>query len=199
MKEVVVLVIFLGSCTAYAQKVTDDLMSKKIEESRYDTSKDHFNSHRILYRDITRKSVVDFVSWCFSGNRVKKSMMVFKLNGLKEIFDECFNELNQLKCTESSESHSCKLKLRFLERKQQAELLQKILKDYPITEKGITAPRENNSQVCKNQMKQAEDNPSERICFQALVTMLCHTGEAFTARNSCVANDLVQLGWKRVH
>jgi len=204
-----IVILSLFSFTSHSESMTDDLMSKEIDKTKYDISKDHFNSHRLLYRHMARSGVKEFVFWCFSGARIKNKESAFILSGLESVFKECFSELTKLKCPQSDSSSSCILKRSYPLRLDQAKLLEKLFdkddqehdknkdKNKDKKQKKFTTGDQELSESCRLDIKKAVESSKHLMCTQALVPLTCPTGEEYMASNGCVGNFLIKSGWKK--
>jgi hypothetical protein len=177
--------------------MTNDLMNLEKEKKIYDISKDHFNSHRLLYRESARIGINQFITWCFLDGRAGSEESVFTLSGLEGIFNKCFTELRKLDCSSNDSSTSCKLKNEYIQRSAHAKLLKDIINQKSVKNVTKISASQNLSKSCEQDIAKAQESSKSMMCTQSIVSLICPTGENYNAANGCVGHLLVEAGWKR--
>ena len=205
MKKLLII-LFLYVPSSWSYEFTDKLMDSENEPERFSLEKDHFNAHRRLFRFKSRTKINQFVTWCFSKDRIRNANSMFSLNGMEGIFKDCFQELKEIKCSDEDESKTCKFLLSFQDDLIDAKALEKIIpgiepkkeiKDRKICSKPVVSQAKELSEKCQQDLKKASIPPKGALCTQSFTLMACPSGGVINASDGCISGNLADLGWKR--
>ncbi len=204
MKILIILFFYIPFSWSY--EFTDNLMDSESEEQRFSLEKDHFNAHRRMFRFKSRTKINQFVTWCFSKDRIENANSMFSLDGMEGIFKNCFQELKNTKCSDEDESKACKLLLSFYDDLIDAKALEQTIQgirpkqrvsEDKICSKPLISKINELSKQCQEDFEKASTPPKDVMCTQSLTLMSCPSGGVIYAPNGCVSGYLADMGWKR--